>query len=361
MSFKLNGKYNQATVHTDNVNEETIGQIIQMCNIESLSSSKIHIMPDCHKAKNCVVGTALTYDDSIIPAMVGTDIGCGMLLAKLKKQDASLFPFSSLNQFLKEDVAKVGTQERGKESMIVDLVTPVGQNVLQSFATLGSGNHFIELSEDADHTYIVIHTGSRWLGSEVASFHEKRAYEQNNMKIDSTKAHLTGSFLEDYLYDLKIAQKFASENRKSIMERMLKFLKIETDYISSFQSEHNYVDIENKILHKGSCSAKKGEPVIIPINMKDGSIIGNGMGNESWNSSAPHGAGRLLTRSEAKSLLSLDEFEEQMKDVWSSSVNRSMISESPNAYKSLKEIQETIIDSVEITNLIKPIYNFKNN
>lgn len=361
MSFKLQGQYNTAMVHTDNVNEETIGQIIQMCNIESLSESTIHIMPDCHKALNCVVGTALTYTDSIIPSMVGTDIGCGMLLCKIEKQEVSDLPFEKLNHFLKTDIAKVTSTLRGDSNLMKDLITPVDESILQSFATLGSGNHFIEMAEDVNYTYIVIHTGSRWLGSKVALYHENIAYELNNKKLRASEAHLMDTSMEDYLHDLTIAQKFASENRKNILYRMLKHLGLENSLVSYFESEHNYIDIEQRILHKGSCSAVKGEDVLIPINMRDGSILGVGLGNTAWNNSAPHGAGRLLTRSQAKDSLSLETFKHQMEDIWSACVNQSMISESPDAYKSLQEIQENVKDTIEIKGVIKPFYNFKNN
>lgn len=361
MGFVLQGKHTFATVHTDNVNEETMGQIIQICNIESLAGSKIHIMPDCHKSKDCVVGTTLTYTDSVIPSMVGTDIGCGMLLAKLEKHKVTEDNLQSLDAFLKCDIAKVTDKIRGEKSLLDGLTLKIDASILQSFATLGSGNHFIEMAEDSSYMYIVIHTGSRWLGSKVAEHHINIAYKENLHKLPANQSHLKGIKMQDYLNDLVIAQHFASENRKAILFRILKQLNIENNLISFFESEHNYIDVEQKILHKGSCSAKSGELVIIPINMREGSLLGVGLGNDNWNQSAPHGAGRLLSRSQAKEILSLDEFRQQMKHVWSSSINQSMISEAPNAYKSMLEIQENVSETITIFSIIKPFYNFKNN
>lgn len=392
----LNGKYNTAKIFADNVDTETISQLLTLLNQEFISESKIRIMPDTHAGAGCVIGTTMTITDKIIPNLVGVDIGCGMYVLKLEEREIS---FEKLDKVIREHVPSgMNIRERAltKDIDIDKIIADVDINRgYRSLGTLGGGNHFIEIdSDDSGSLYLVIHTGSRHLGLEVAKHYQDIAWKKLRTAHIDTKVKSTieklkaegkerdientikilrmqegpipkdlcyveeGDF-ENYIHDMEITQRFAKLNRELIAEQIVSLMDFHIE--SSFQTIHNYIDIENMILRKGSVSAREGETLIIPMNMRDGSLLCVGKGNSDWNYSAPHGAGRILSRSQARSRLTMDEYQESMKDIYTTCVSKETIDESPMAYKPMQEIIDQIQDTVEITNIIKPKYNFKAN
>lgn len=392
--LKLTGKYNTAKVFTDNIDATTISQIINLLNQPFVADSKIRIMPDCHAGAGCVIGTTMTIQDKIVPNLVGVDIGCGMLATKLEETEIDLKQLDeTINRYVPSgfnvhDTAKF-------KSKADKIIAPIDIALaFRSLGTLGGGNHFIELDrDDAGALWLVIHTGSRHLGLEVAHHYQELGYknlkqgcvrEESKAIIESLKAqgkekeiqktltalhkntepkipkdlcYVDGSTMDAYLHDMYYTQNHAKLNRKAIADIILD--KMGLHMTDSIETIHNYIDIEHKILRKGSVSACAGERLIIPINMRDGSLLCTGYGNPDWNNSAPHGAGRILSRSEAKDKILFKDFEESMKGIYSTSVVESTIDESPMAYKPLDEIMRNIKDTVDIDTVIKPIYNFK--
>lgn len=393
---ELQGKHNTAKVFTDNIDDMTIGQVIEMCNQPFAEGSKIRIMPDTHAGKGSVIGTTMTLTDKVVPNLVGVDIGCGMNVTQLnvKAQDIDFEQLDAvINQYVPSGMS--ARQKAHPNAKTVDfdkILIPFNRDRAEkSIGTLGGGNHFIEVNEDADgNVYLVIHSGSRNIGKTVAEYYQKLAIKRmsenretiaaeieqmkadgrqadiaeylkdskkNRVSVNKELAYVTGQDMGDYIHDLTIAQQYALTNRQTmtsvIMEQM-GWIAME-----QFDTIHNYIDVENMILRKGAISAQEGEIVIIPMNMRDGSLICVGKGNSDWNFSGPHGAGRIMSRSKAKELVSLEEFEASMKDVWTTSVVQSTLDESPFAYKPMAEIIRNVQDSVEILKIIKPLYNFK--
>lgn len=394
--IELQGKHNKAKVFTHNLDDVTIGQVLGMLNEPFSAGSKIRIMPDTHAGKGSVVGTTMTITDKVVPNLVGVDIGCGMLCTKLgvKKDDVD---FALLDAVINKHVpsgmsARSSAHPFSKKIAFDKVRAPFNlDRAMKHVGTLGGGNHFIELNEDSNQNlYLVIHSGSRHLGKQVAEHYQgiafKRMSEQSDDKknvleklksegrhqepqavitkmkaerpiINKDLAYVTGKDMDDYLNDLDIAQKYAALNRKAMTAVILENMKWEMT--EQFDTIHNYIDLDNMILRKGAISAQKGEMVIIPMNMRDGSIIAFGKGNPDWNYSGPHGAGRIMSRSIAKQMVKLEDFQETMKDVWSTSVIASTLDESPFAYKPMQEIIDNIQDTVDIHEIIKPLYNFK--
>lgn len=392
--IELKGKYNTAKVFTNNVEQRAISQIIDLCNQEFSKGSKIRIMPDTHAGAGCTIGTTMTITDKIVPNLVGVDIGCGMYCVKLKEKEID---FELLDKVIRNYIPSGQNIRESKHNKSKDIQIEKLKcfnhinydRAIKSIGTLGGGNHFIEIDRDNnDNLYLVIHSGSRYLGKQVAEYYQELGYKKlidnrmtkeqlinklknegrekeiqkelkklPNIKINKQLAYVEGVNLVDYLHDMKIAQEYAKINRVVIAEEILKNTGLTID--ESFTTIHNYIDIENKILRKGAISADLGEKVIIPINMRDGSIIAIGKGNEDWNKSAPHGAGRLMSRSKAKEFVTLEEFKDSMNGIWTTSVNEHTIDESPMVYKSLDEIIDNVKDAVEIIDIIKPLYNFK--
>lgn len=394
--IELKGKYTNASVYTDNIEQQAISQIIEMCNQEFTKGCKVAIMPDVHAGKGCTIGTTMEIKDKVVPNIVGVDLGCGMLCVKLKDKTID---FKKLDDVIRKFVPH-GMNVRNTPHSFISRVNLNDLKCInninldranKSLGTLGGGNHFIEINEDeVGDLYLVIHTGSRYLGKQIAEHYQDLAIRtlQDNrvdkqtlieklkkedrvkdiqselakvkgVKIPSHLAYLEGDNLKNYLHDIDIAQKYSTENRHAIADTIISKMELTVD--DSFTTIHNYIDLDNNILRKGAISAQLGEKVIIPINMRDGSIIAIGKGNSEWNCSAPHGAGRILSRSKAKELVSFDEFKNSMKDVWSTSVCESTIDESPMAYKPVDEIINNIQDTAEIISIIKPLYNFKSN
>lgn len=408
--FELSGKYNTCKIFTDNCDNETISQLTDLLNQESVKGSKIRIMPDTHAGKGCVIGTTMTLQDKVIPNLVGVDIGCGMLAIKLKEKEIDL---KLLDEVINKYVpAGFEIHESPVSRSFADkIIAPVDvDKAFKSLSSLGGGNHFIEIDRDSrGNLWLVVHTGSRHLGIEVCEYYQNRAYEklqesakggslkqlinstiselktahrekeiskqiekikadyerENNTKVPRELAYLTGQDFDDYIHDMQLTQQHAAINRKCIADTIITKMDLhpvskdccyDEDY---FDTIHNYIDCDNMILRKGSVSAELGEWLIIPMNMRDGSLICIGKGNPDWNYSAPHGAGRIMSRSQAKDRVNLDDFEESMKGIYSTSVCESTIDESPFVYKPMQEIIDNIKDTVEIVDIIKPIYNFK--
>lgn len=388
----LKGKYNEATVYTDNIDDNTIGQIITLCSQPFVKDSKIRIMPDTHGGKGCVIGTTMTIQDKIVPNLVGVDIGCGLYVVKLKPGKLKM-SFDKLDKVIRERVPSGSrTHDKAIDDFDLDgVIAPIHRGLAsRSIGTLGGGNHFIEVNQGSDGIYLVIHSGSRVLGKEIAEYHQEVAYKKldglrKELKVSATKAkktgslkmandfmsdrelvkldydlsYVTGSDLENYLNDMEIAQRFAARNRYVMAQIILKAMKWDKAVISSFDCVHNYIDINNHMLRKGATSAQLGEQIIVPLNMRDGSILATGKGNPDWNYSAPHGAGRMLSRSNAKAQISLESYQKAMKDVWTTSVSKKTIDEAPKAYKSARQLLADVEDTMEIQEIIKPLYNFK--
>ncbi|PHB23072.1 RNA-splicing ligase RtcB [Bacillus pseudomycoides] len=394
--LELKGKYNKAKVFTNNIEETATGQIIDLCNQEFTKDSKIRIMPDTHAGAGCTIGTTMTIQDKIVPNLVGVDIGCGMEVVVIDKKKEEI-NFDQLDETIRKYVPSGFSirDSRHRFSKLINFQEVRAPFTLQraqnSVGTLGGGNHFIELNEDGQgNVYIVIHSGSRNLGKQVAEYYQNLAYEQlisvksikdeiierltkegrqkeihealrgiKAPKIRKELAYLKGQAFEDYMNDMKIAQKYAELNRKAMIDEIV--MRMGWEVTDQFTTIHNYIDMDNMILRKGAISAQQGERVIIPINMRDGSIIAYGKGNPDWNFSGPHGAGRIMSRKKAKEVLNLEDFQNTMTDVWTTSVVQSTLDEAPMVYKPMNEIVENTKDTIDIKHIIKPIYNFKAN
>ena len=398
--IEIVGKFNTAICYTDTLEPTAYSQIETVCNEEAFANSKIRIMPDVHAGKGCTIGTTMTIVDKVVPNMVGVDIGCGMYTVNLGKVEIDLEKFDEAAHYIPcgRNVWE-GRQERFDLTRLRCYRNLKDTKRLErSLGTLGGGNHFIEIDADEEgNKYLIIHSGSRNLGTQVAEYYQGIAIDLNlgkeeyfkkreeiirtykeqgrRSEIQSTLKQmekeweakeptiprelcfLYGSFMEDYLHDINICQEFAKRNREKMAEILLG--KTGLCDLGSFQTIHNYIDVNEKILRKGSVSAKSGEKLLIPINMRDGSLICVGKGNDEWNQSAPHGAGRLMSRTAAFERLTMEEYEKQMAGIYTTCVNSATLDESPMAYKNMDEIVANIEPTAEIIARIKPIYNFK--
>lgn len=406
----VKGTYNQAKVFTDIVEETAIKQIENLCSMEEFKESKIRIMPDVHAGSGCTIGTTMTIKDKIIPNLVGVDIGCGMITIELGNIDIDL---PKLDIYINKHIPSGFNINK---NVIYNYNDQIENNIKcfkylgktstefsKGIGTLGGGNHFIEIdADDNNNKYLVIHTGSRNIGNRVAKYYQDMAYnynmgltpnindaiekliiqlkEENNQDliqseiqklkekynnndntIDKELCYVTNDLMHDYLNDINIIQEYSRLNRETIAEKILNaiFNKNLEEYIF-YHTIHNYIDIENMILRKGAISAQNNEKVLIPINMRDGSLICVGKGNADWNYSAPHGAGRLMSRVTAKNNITLEQFQDSMKGIYSTSINKNTLDESAFAYKNINDIIDNINDTVDIIKIIKPVYNFKN-
>ena len=403
--IEVKGKYNIAKVLVDDyskLEEACYKQILNLLNQKFSEGSNIAIMPDTHAGAGCVIGFTQTITDKVVPNLVGVDIGCGMLVLKIKKEAGEkLFNnegLSKLDNVIRENIP-VGMKHRNTKHTfcskvhISEIKAPIkAEELLFSIGSLGGGNHFIEVDKDTNGDfYVVIHSGSRHLGIEVCKYYQNKAinFHKNNCEeqskliarlkaegrekdiqtelskikkepIPNELAYLVKADLEDYLHDMELAQEYAVWNREAMLDEIIKGMGISKDMIlEKFCTIHNYIDIKNRILRKGAISLQKDEVAIIPINMSYGSLIVKGKGNAEYNFSGPHGAGRLMSRSAAKESLSMEDFKDSMKDVFTTSVCRETIDEAPMAYKPAEDILSNIIDLCEVTEIIKPIYNLK--
>ena len=398
--MEIKGKISTALCYASVIEEEAIEQIRRMCDYPITEGAKIRIMPDVHSGKGCTIGTTMTVVDKAVPNIVGVDIGCGMYTVNLGKADIDLEKLDEAAHYIpsgrnvwegrveKFDLTKLRCYRELKETKWLE----------RSLGTLGGGNHFIEIDHAADGTnYLVIHSGSRNLGKQVADLYQRlainlsrgygdylekrdeiiRSYKEQGRRdeiqaalkqlkwdvyegetpIPEDLCYLSGLYLEDYLHDVVICQRFARRNREKMAEILMERSGIVGG--EAFHTIHNYIDTDEMILRKGAIAAHKGEKILIPINMRDGSVLAIGKGNPEWNYSAPHGAGRLMSRTKAKNTLSMEEYQEEMKGIYTTSVNEKTLDEAPMAYKSLEDIIDVIKESVDVIDVMKPIYNFK--
>lgn len=388
------------------VEQEVNDQLKQLMSVKVFKDAKVRIMPDTHAGKGCVIGFTADLGDKVVPNLVGVDVGCGCYVVNMGKLDLSDKQLTELDKFIHENIPSGMSVNDDKRCIgfakLHDLKMWAAlrnvDHLHRSIGSLGGGNHFIsiECSSNGD-AYLIIHTGSRNLGQQVYRYYQAMAIEDCNVKSEEIKAkteqliaeykealrhkeiaqavrelrekcasvkkipddlcYLEGSHKDDYLHDMKICQEFAWQNREEIARRIMNHIGVAS--IERFQTVHNYIDFEDNIIRKGAIRCNKGEKCIIPLNMRDGSIIGIGKGNEDWNCSGPHGAGRLMSRSKAKDSISMDDFKHSMEGIFTTSVNESTLDESPMAYKPAEEIIELVKDTVDIVEVIKPLYNFK--
>ena len=362
--LEIRGKYNTAIVYADQVEPSAIGQLTVLCSQPFIEGSTIRIMPDVHAGAGCVVGTTLTIKDKIVPNLVGVDISCALLVTKLNTKDIDC---QKLDVVIRERVPSGFSIREQIHSFAKEIDLDAlycaehvqQQKGYRSIGSLGGGNHFIEIDHDenTDEYYLVIHSGSRHLGLEIANWYQKIAIASRTEKIPPDLAYVHGEDFEKYIHDMIIVGHFADLNRKTMAHEILKGMKWKA--VDQFTTIHNYIDTKNMILRKGSISAQKDEICLIPMNMKDGSLLCKGKGNPEWNYSAPHGAGRLFSRGEAKRTFTVNQFKEEMNGVYSSCVCAGTLDESPMAYKPADEILNHISDTVDVIATLKPIYNFK--
>jgi len=392
------GTHNTALCFTNTLDPVAQAQIKMVCDRPEFADCKIRIMPDVHAGKGCTIGTTMTITDKIVPGMVGVDIGCGMETVKIAETDID---FAKLDAFIRCNIP-CGREIRDNEHELnaaIDLtalrcVSAVNfVRARRSIGTLGGGNHFIEVGKnEAGALYIIIHSGSRHIGSQVADWYQDEAYRTlsgnakhqiadtiaalkaegrenqiattiNQLKAQKTDAipqdlaYVSGALFDDYIHDMKIIQQFAVLNRKAMVEVILHGMQLTK--VDQFTTTHNYIDTDTMVLRKGAVSARLNERLLIPINMRDGSLICVGKGNNDWNQSAPHGAGRLMSRTAAFKALSMNEYAAEMKGIFTTSVNRDTLDEAPMAYKPMDEIISHITPTAEIVERLRPVYNFK--
>lgn len=365
--IEISGKYNKAKVFNPNIDESSYQQIQRMMDREAFKDSKFRFMPDVHYGKGSTVGTTMTVKDKIVPNFIGVDIGCGVNVTELEitKKEASDQKFlKKLDRTIRQTVPLGFKRHRDyRKAAIVQhedfLVSDqlAEDTFYQSIGTLGGGNHFISLEgTDSGKLYLLIHSGSRNIGHTVASIYQELADQQN--PADSRgEGYLEGQLFDDYLHDLKLAQKYALQNRNAMADNILEATGLKQK--SRFDSVHNYIDLDEMIARKGSISAKKDEKLVIPFNSRDGSVIALGKGNPDWNYSAPHGAGRVMSRTQAKKRIPYPEYQKMMEDVYSTSVSKKTLDEAPSAYNRQKEILELAKDTIQVLEYIRPIYNLK--
>ena len=396
--MEIRGKVATAIAYANVIEEEAIEQIRRMCDYDFTAGSKIRIMPDVHAGKGCTIGTTMTITGKAVPNVVGVDIGCGMYTVRL---DQRTVDFSEIDAAAHYIPSGMSVWEGRKESFDLEALKCYRdlkdtRRLQRSLGTLGGGNHFIEIDRASDGTlYLVIHTGSRNLGKQVAERYQRLAVELNKgreayfrqrdaliaeykaagrrkeiqaalkalkwedkpLTIPEDLCYVYGSYLDDYLHDVALCQRFARRSRELIAQILMERARLTGG--SAFHTVHNYIDTDEMILRKGAIAAHKGEKVLIPINMRDGSVLAMGRGNPEWNCSAPHGAGRLMSRGAAKAALSLEEYRAAMEGIYTTSVDASTLDEAPMAYKFLEDILEVIRDSVDVLDIMKPVYNFK--
>ena len=398
--LEIKGKINTAICYANIIEDGAIEQIRRMCDYALTEGSKIRIMPDVHAGKGCTIGTTMTITDKACPNIVGVDIGCGMYTVKINEKD---FDFAKIDEACHYIPSGMNVWEGRKEHFDMTGLKCYrylkdSRRLERSLGTLGGGNHFIEIDKASDGTfYLVIHSGSRNLGKQVAEYYQqlaidlhmgkedyfkkrdeiiatykaegrrgeiqtalkelKNSFETQDLLIPNDICWLYGTFLADYLHDVEVCQKFAKRSRELMAETLFERTGLTAG--ESFHTIHNYIDTDEMILRKGAIAAHKGEKILIPINMRDGVVLATGKGNPEWNYSAPHGAGRLMSRSKAKENLSMGAYRAAMEGIYTTSVNEKTLDEAPMAYKSLEDIIDVIKDSVDIIDIMKPVYNFK--
>lgn len=394
----IRGTHNTAKCFCKMLEPQARQQIQAVCDQQAFADSKIRIMPDVHAGVGCTIGTTMTLRDKVVPGMVGVDIGCGMETVKLKETSMD---FDELDRVIRTQIPSGHAIHPQPHPLAKDIdlreLRCAGHVDIEraqcSIGTLGGGNHFIEIDRGEDgHLYLVVHSGSRHLGVETASFYQKAGWKalqqgyrplvQEAMQqlkaqgreqeiadvtakikreyapdVPKELAYVSGELFADYIHDMKLVQRFAVRNRQAMVQSILQNMRLTC--LDAFSTIHNYIDTDAMILRKGSVSAKLGETLLIPINMRDGSLICVGKGNEDWNQSAPHGAGRLMSRTDAKNTLTLEQFQQSMRGIYTTCVQQGTLDESPMAYKTMDEIVEQIAPTADIVQRIRPVYNFK--
>ena len=396
--IEIRGKYNEAKIFTDVVDSASIAQVQELCNQEFTAGSRIRLMPDIHAGAGCTVGTTMTIADKVVPNLVGVDIGCGMETVRIREGRLELQKLDKLIQekipsgFAIRDSAHPYLSQIDLSELCcarhVDLL-----RAERSIGTLGGGNHFIEVDRDDDgNLYLVVHSGSRHLGVEVASHYQQAGYKALNRADDASVealvarmkaegrekeipkeikrlknarqtnipkalAYVSGELFAQYIHDMRIVQRFAMLNRQAMVDVIVKGMKLHVE--EQFSTIHNYIDTDARILRKGAVSAKAGERLLIPINMRDGSLLCVGKGNADWNFSAPHGAGRLMSRADARQAFTVSAFKKQMAGIYTTSVSKATLDECPMAYKGMEDILNQIGPTADVEKILRPIYNFK--
>ena len=396
--IEIRGKYNEAKIFADVVDSASIAQVQELCNQEFTAGSRIRLMPDIHAGAGCTIGTTMTIADKVVPNLVGVDIGCGMETVRIREGRLELQKLDKLIQekipsgFAIRDSAHPYLSQIDLSELCcarhVDL-----PRAERSIGTLGGGNHFIEVDRDDDgNLYLVVHPGSRHLGVEVASHYQQAGYKALNRvddasvealvarmkaegrekeipkeikrlknarqtRIPKALAYVSGDLFAQYIHDMRIVQRFAMLNRQAMVDVIVKGMKLHV--VEQFSTIHNYIDTDARILRKGAVSAKAGERLLIPINMRDGSLLCVGKGNADWNFSAPHGAGRLMSRADARQSFTVSAFKKQMAGVYTTSVSKATLDECPMAYKGMQDILDNIGPTADVEKILRPIYNFK--
>ena len=396
--IEIRGKYNEAKIFADVVDSASIAQVQELCNQEFTAGSRIRLMPDIHAGAGCTIGTTMTIADKAVPNLVGVDIGCGMETVRIREGRLELQKLDKLIQekipsgFAIRDSAHPYLSQIDLSELCcarhVDLL-----RAERSIGTLGGGNHFLEVDRDDDgNLYLVVHSGSRHLGVEVASHYQQAGYKALNRaddasvealvarmkaegrekeipkeikrlknarqtRIPKALAYVSGDLFAQYIHDMRIVQRFAMLNRQAMVDVIVKEMKLHVE--EQFSTIHNYIDTDARILRKGAVSAKAGERLLIPINMRDGSLLCVGKGNADWNFSAPHGAGRLMSRADARQSFTVSAFKKQMAGVYTTSVSKATLDECPMAYKGMEDILNQIGPTAEVEKILRPIYNFK--
>ena len=358
-------KYNEAKVFADKLDSGSEGLIRALCNSPLSQGSSICIMPDVHAGRGSVVGTTMTLTKRVAPGLIGGDIGCGILVYKIREKRVEL---QKLDKIIRHNIPS-GSFIRSlphRYAGSVDLNRlRCGRHVQKekaelSIGTLGGGNHFIELDRDSHRDlWLIIHSGSRHLGSEVSRYYQDLAYQESKEEAPYELSWLTGTLMDDYLHDMSIVMEFAEYNRVAIADVIVRKMKLTVDNKDQFSSVHNYIDTDQMILRKGAVSAKEGERLIIPLNMRDGCLLCEGKGNPDWNLSAPHGAGRLMSRAEARQSFTFSQYKREMKGIYSTTILRDTLDECPMAYKPINETVPAIGETVKIVDRTVPIYNYK--
>ena len=396
--IEIRGKCNEAKIFADVVDSASIAQVQELCNQEFTAGSRIRLMPDIHAGAGCTIGTTMTIADKVVPNLVGVDIGCGMETVRIREGRLELQKLDKLIQekipsgFAIRDSAHPYLSQIDLSELCcarhVDLL-----RAERSIGTLGGGNHFIEVDRDDDgNLYLVVHSGSRHLGVEVASHYQQAGYKALNRvddasvealvarmkaegrekeipkeikrlknarqtRIPKALAYVSGDLFAQYIHDMRIVQRFAMLNRQAMVDVIVKGMKLHVE--EQFSTIHNYIDTDARILRKGAVSAKAGERLLIPINMRDGSLLCVGKGNADWNFSAPHGAGRLMSRADARQSFTVSAFKKQMAEVYTTSVSKATLDECPMAYKGMEDILNQIGPTADVEKILRPIYNFK--
>ena len=360
--IEIKGKFNTATAFLNELEATATEQITELCNQEFTKDAKIRIMPDAHAGAGCVIGTTLTITDKIVPNLVGVDISCGILAVKIDKQEVD---FEQLDKSVRKHIPsgfavhKFANDEFNLQEIKCFNQLNDKKRLECSLGTLGGGNHFIEIDKDsAENLWLLIHSGSRNLGKQVAEIYQDKAYKSSkNTTRHKDLAYLEGDDFHNYLSDMQFLQKWATRNREIMIEKIL--VGMRWSAVETIETIHNYIDLENMILRKGAVSARKDEMLLIPINMRDGTLLCRGKGNPDWNFSAPHGAGRLMSRNQAYKELSMDDFVNSMKDIYTTSLNKKTLDEAPMAYKPIEALLQFVGDTLEVMDTMKPVYNFK--